>query len=159
MSLWYVFFVIETLLNLEASKKVYGFGFNSYVQLSQDQQRDYGLPVLITTNSLIVDIWCGWHHSIFETSEGGYLTCGSNGSGELAGTGVVGGNVLKIAQMSVPTGFSTSSFTWRIITCSFSSVSFYQAVVSNTKRVEWMVTNLKRMVSERSEFSDLVIEQ
>ncbi|EFC36347.1 predicted protein [Naegleria gruberi] len=144
---------------LTKSRKVYGFGFNSYGQLSQGEvTSDFGFPVLIETPQPIVDIWCGWHHTLFESSTGSFYCSGSNGSNEMLGVedDLKGKNIYNLTSFSTPE--NEEYLRWKIGVCSFSSNTYYHGIRLTGKRIEWMLANLKAMTRARCEYSDLTFD-
>ncbi len=114
-------------------------------------------PILINIPSPVKDIHCGWHYSIFTTTDNQFYCCGANSSGELAAASDISENILLPILMKLPIipDVSPSDITWRVYATSFGSNTFLMARICLNKRHQWMQQKLQQFATGQCTISDV----
>ena len=132
---------------------------SSYGQLAQGNNTDDQLfPIKIDLPFTVKDIHCGWHYSIFLTTDNKWYGCGSNSSAELAATNQPKSNILTPTEMIFPNIESNKEVQWRLFSCSFSSNTYLLALYTISKRCQWMKQKLRQCITETNNLADIYIQ-
>merc|ERR1712100_591876 len=67
------------------NNEIFCWGYNGYSQLGLENRDNQNTPILcsLLSNEDVVDIKCGYYHTLVLTSNGDVLSCGNNEYGEL----------------------------------------------------------------------------